>query len=162
MLTTVGSRILTATGVYCKSKGIDCKSSGSPQRKGPLVQGRAFEVSNGYDSAQPEATLSTANPQSNAFSPSTSQSLGQATVQLAACISDPDIYTLEDGLNVTAHSMGPSSEQDANLLQSFRTVLVDEGNRVHNDYLEISATNSDPALPPAYFSKCPWVFCQLS
>jgi hypothetical protein len=78
--------------------------------------------------------------------------LGRGAVESAAWDADAEIYTLEDGLNVTAHSMGLSAEQDGNLLQSFRTVLVDETNRVHNDFLEISATKSAPFLPPAYFS----------
>jgi hypothetical protein len=152
------SCILTTLGAYCKSKGIDCGSSSSaplPSQRGPSHAGRNVHHPHDHVNVQSNILTTTASPLPTSTSRSVSGSFGRYAVQTAASDADAETYTLEDGLNVTAHAMGLSAEQDGNLLQSFRTVLVDETNRVHNDFLEISAPNSDPSVPPAYFSTWP-------
>jgi hypothetical protein len=152
------SYILTTLGAYCKSKGIDCRSSSSAplqSQRGPSRVGRTIHNPHEHVNVQSNISTATTSPLPSTTGRPVSGSLGRDAVRTAASDADAETYTLEDGLNVTAHAMGLSAEQDGNLLQSFRTVLVDETNRVHNDFLEISAPKSDPAVPPAYFSTYP-------
>lgn len=62
------------------------------------------------------------------------------------------VYTLDDGLDLTAHSMGIAAEQDTHVLGLFRTVVVDETDRIHNDILQVSPGDLANGLPPVHFT----------
>ena len=48
------------------------------------------------------------------------------------------ILTLEDGIDMTAHSMGLSAEQDTHLLASFQSVMIDKTNKLKGDAIQVS------------------------
>jgi len=64
----------------------------------------------------------------------------------------PLIYTLEDNDNMTSHTMGLFSEQDTDLLASFRSVIMNEQNGVSADMIQVSTGNSDQNIPPIHFN----------
>lgn len=61
------------------------------------------------------------------------------------------LQTLEDGKDLTAHSIGLSAEQDTNLLASFRSVIINETNRVDGDIFQVHAGNNATGTPPLHF-----------
>ncbi|TPX16846.1 uncharacterized protein E0L32_003408 [Thyridium curvatum] len=62
------------------------------------------------------------------------------------------VHTLEDGPNLTAHSMGLSGEQDPELLSSFRSVVMNEVNRVDADIIQLCAGDIVTNQPPVHFT----------
>jgi len=65
---------------------------------------------------------------------------------------EPKVHTLEDGQGLTAHSLGLSAEQDTNLLASFRSVIINETNRVAGDMIQVYSGNAAAGTPPLHFS----------
>ncbi|KAI1619080.1 fungal-specific transcription factor domain-containing protein [Exophiala viscosa] len=64
---------------------------------------------------------------------------------------EPEVHTLEDGKNMTAHSMGLSAEQDTHLLDSFRSVIIDETNTVDGDMIQVDSGDPRAGVPPIHF-----------
>jgi len=64
---------------------------------------------------------------------------------------EPKIYTLEDNRNQTAHSMGLSAEQDTNLLATYRSVIINESNRVAGDIIKVYPGDVSRGAPPLHF-----------
>lgn len=62
------------------------------------------------------------------------------------------IHTLEDGFGKTAHSMGLSAEQDTHLLAAFRSVIIDERNRLNGDTVQVYSGHRATGMPPVHFS----------
>ncbi|EHK44883.1 hypothetical protein TRIATDRAFT_139428 [Trichoderma atroviride IMI 206040] len=62
----------------------------------------------------------------------------------APLASDYPLHTLEDNFNRTAHSMGPSGEQDIYLLDAFRCLIINE-----NDELDANIIQVYPGGPTA-------------
>lgn len=62
------------------------------------------------------------------------------------------VYTLEDGIDVTAHSMGIAAEQDPHLLSFFRAIITDETDRVHSNVVQVSPGDSLTGLLPIHFT----------
>nr|KAK5445832.1 hypothetical protein LTR18_003751 [Exophiala xenobiotica] len=65
--------------------------------------------------------------------------------------SESKIQTLEDGKNLTAHSLGLCSEQDTNLLASFRSVIMNENSRVAGDIMQVNPGSPVAGTPPVHF-----------
>lgn len=66
-------------------------------------------------------------------------------------VGEPQIYTLEDNKNQTAHSMGLSAEQDTNLLATCRSVIINERNRVAGDIIKVHPGDTGQGTPPLHF-----------
>ncbi|KIW11346.1 hypothetical protein PV08_10646 [Exophiala spinifera] len=64
---------------------------------------------------------------------------------------EPIVQTLEDGKDMTAHSLGLCSEQDTNLLASFRSVIMNETNRVAGDIMQVHPGSCESGTPPVHF-----------
>ncbi|OAP59630.1 hypothetical protein AYL99_06928 [Fonsecaea erecta] len=65
---------------------------------------------------------------------------------------EPQVHTLEDGKDLTAHCMGLAAEQDTHLLASFRSVIINETNRVDGDIIQAYSGNPATGTPPLHFS----------
>jgi hypothetical protein len=61
------------------------------------------------------------------------------------------VHTLEDSQDRTAHSMGLAAEQDTHLLSAFRSVIIDERNRLNGDTVRIYPGNLVQGTPPVHF-----------
>lgn len=68
-----------------------------------------------------------------------------------AYLAEPKVHTLEDGKNLTAHSMGLSAEQDTNLLASFWSVIISETDRVDGDVIQVYSGNAAAGRAPLHF-----------
>ncbi|KAJ9646860.1 hypothetical protein H2204_000552 [Knufia peltigerae] len=66
-------------------------------------------------------------------------------------VGEPVVQTLEDGKDMTAHSLGLCSEQDANLLASFRSVIMNESNRIAGDIMQVHPGDFERGTPPVHF-----------
>ena len=62
------------------------------------------------------------------------------------------VYTLEDNPKRTAHSMGMAGEQDAELMASFRSSVMNEANQVDADILQVYAGDLASNHPPVHFN----------
>ncbi|KAH6668152.1 putative Zn(II)2Cys6 transcription factor [Plectosphaerella plurivora] len=67
----------------------------------------------------------------------------------------PPIRTLEDAPGRTSHSMGPAAEQDALLLDSFRSVIMN-GHEIDAEFVQVfpgtsPSSHHGPARPPVHF-----------
>lgn len=62
------------------------------------------------------------------------------------------LYTLEDNPKRTAHSMGLAGEQDAGLMVSFRSSVMNEANQVDADILQVYAGDLMSNHPPVHFN----------
>ncbi|KAH0489557.1 hypothetical protein TgHK011_009980 [Trichoderma gracile] len=51
--------------------------------------------------------------------------------------SDLPLHTLEDNFNRTAHSMGPSAEQDTYLLDAFRCLIISEKDEIDANIIQV-------------------------
>ena len=69
-----------------------------------------------------------------------------------AYLVEPKVHTLEDGKDLTAHSMGLSAEQDTNLLASFRSDIISETDRVDGDIIQVYSGNAAAGTAPLHFS----------
>ncbi|EXJ65648.1 uncharacterized protein A1O5_11175 [Cladophialophora psammophila CBS 110553] len=64
---------------------------------------------------------------------------------------EPKAHTLEDGKDMTAHCLGLSAEQDTHLLASFRSVIMNETNRVAGDIIQVYPGSPATGTPPLHF-----------
>lgn len=62
------------------------------------------------------------------------------------------VETLDDVKGLTAHSLGPSSDQDANLLSSFRSNILNETSYVDVNIRQVFAGSSENNAPPVHFN----------
>ncbi|KAL1837396.1 hypothetical protein VTK73DRAFT_4707 [Phialemonium thermophilum] len=74
------------------------------------------------------------------------------TTAAAATAANTTVQTLEDGVGLTAHSMGLSAEQDTELLASFRSAVINETNNVDADIVQVCAGDRTGHRPPVHFS----------
>ncbi|UNI18845.1 hypothetical protein JDV02_005089 [Purpureocillium takamizusanense] len=65
---------------------------------------------------------------------------------------DPSVLTLEDGERRHAHCIGLAGEQDTDLLASFRSVIVNETNKVDAGVVQVFAGNPLQGEPPVHFN----------
>jgi hypothetical protein len=65
---------------------------------------------------------------------------------------DSGFQTLEDGMNLTAHSIGLSGEQDTDLLASFRSSTLNETDRVDINVIQVFEGDTAKAMPAVHFS----------
>jgi hypothetical protein len=164
-------------GLFCKGRGLDCKSSMEP----PLGQRSPSRPSVDQDdepSSSIEAPINTTFdgntvfhehisptstvPDNTLLSPATSveqMRMRDHFVNLYPSTPnrndgrflEPKIYTLEDNKNQTAHSMGLSAEQDTNLLATYRSVIINETNRVAGDIIKVFPGDVNEGAPPLHF-----------
>ncbi|KEF54473.1 uncharacterized protein A1O9_09640 [Exophiala aquamarina CBS 119918] len=163
--------------LFCKGRGLDCTSSLEPQT---VVQ-RFSSLPSLDQDEEPPVSLQTPidgpPPESPVFqehitpssvevdhtmlSPATSVeqmrrrdhfvNLYPSTPSRHEGSLEPKIYTLEDNKNQTAHSMGLSAEQDTNLLATYRSVIINESNRVAGDIIKVYPGNVSAGAPPLHF-----------
>ncbi|KAL2010952.1 hypothetical protein VTN00DRAFT_3670 [Thermoascus crustaceus] len=62
------------------------------------------------------------------------------------------VETLDDVKGLTAHALGPSSDQDANLLSSFRSNILNETSYVDVNIRQVFAGSSESNSPPIHFN----------
>ncbi|KAJ5090044.1 hypothetical protein N7532_008728 [Penicillium argentinense] len=89
--------------------------------------------------------------------PWTRSETSPATISLdspayAVTTNNPLIYTLEDNKNRTAHNMGLCAEQDTDLLESFRSVIMNEQDGVSADIIQIGVGDPKRSIPPVHFN----------
>ncbi|KAJ6438448.1 hypothetical protein O9K51_09040 [Purpureocillium lavendulum] len=72
--------------------------------------------------------------------------------EAAQAARDPSILTLEDGERRHAHCIGLAGEQDTDLLASFRSVIVNETNKVDAGVVQVFAGNPLHGEPPVHFN----------
>ncbi|EXJ81591.1 hypothetical protein A1O1_07655 [Capronia coronata CBS 617.96] len=160
--------------LFCRGRGLDCQSTIEP------IQHSRLQASDDDDEAmvlvEPAAEPS---PQEEQVSPEQvshgKNDHGQDLLSPSASVEDVDVrnwrrnhppttpsstgsrlteakvYTIEDGPNLTGHSLGLSAEQDTNLLASFRSVIINETNRVDGDIFQVHAGNPAVGTPPLHF-----------
>lgn len=78
----------------------------------------------------------------------TSVTVASSVTSTPAC----RVYTLEDNPRRTAHSMGMAAEQDAELMASFRSSVMNEANQVDADILQVYAGDIANNHPPIHFN----------
>lgn len=165
-------------GVFCKSRGLTCQSIAGSQRlgghrnrgrdreddaprEGPEVLRAAgpYTVPPGHASSidhSSEVSLEADLPVDSIYAPNTI--LAPADVDVtspegtASFLSGSRVYTLEDGISSTAHSMGIAAEQDPYLLTFFRAIIIDETDRVHSNVVQVSPGDSSTGLVPVHFT----------
>ncbi|KAM0483754.1 hypothetical protein ACHAPX_002250 [Trichoderma viride] len=182
--------------LFCKSRGIVCKSSAAPDEISSQQESAAESATeNGVSEAElvtPPAMGSSPALPRRSVSHSVSHSSPADTIQSSAGLSaagdlsleqqpsapsavvhqglirqngpsentleptsyglsppvplapDYPLHTLEDNFNRTAHSMGPSGEQDMYLLDAFRCLIINE-----NDELDANIIQVYPGGPTA-------------
>lgn len=94
------------------------------------------------------ATVSVPRPGSKSTSVATSAPVSSAVPSSLAA----RIYTLEDNPKRTAHSMGLAGEQDAELMVSFRSSVMNEANQVDADIMQVYAGDLVSNHPPVHFN----------
>lgn len=77
-------------------------------------------------------------------------SLGHGSGGESSHTQDLEPHTLEDGRDITAHSLGLSGEQDTNLLASFRAMILNEADSVDADIIQVYPGNG-AGKPPLHF-----------
>lgn len=93
-------------------------------------------------------TFSVPGPGSQSTSAATSASVSSAVPSSLAART----YTLEDNPKRTAHSMGLAGEQDAGLMVSFRSSVMNEANQVDADIMQVYAGDLMSNHPPVHFN----------
>lgn len=164
-------------GMFCKGRGLDCTSSLATQ----TVQRPASPPSVDHDGEHPtslDAPVDAPLQESPVFQEHitpTSVDLDPTLLSPVTSVEqmrrrdhfvnlypstpnrhegvllEPKIYTLEDNKNQTAHSMGLSAEQDTNLLATYRSVIINESNRVAGDIIKVYQGNVSVGAPPLHF-----------
>ncbi|KAI1627936.1 fungal-specific transcription factor domain-containing protein [Exophiala viscosa] len=166
--------------VFCKSRGLTCQSTLGPRRlhnfPSPGVGDYEQDGSGGHSLAAttntpgehvlsvegvPESPLvadqSIGTPSLDSIRTNDTRRgptdngvvspVGTATVR-----SDSKVYTLEDGIDVTARSMGIAAEQDPHLLAFFRAIIIDEQDRVHSNVVQVSLGDASTGAVPIHFT----------
>ncbi|EXJ82430.1 hypothetical protein A1O3_06243 [Capronia epimyces CBS 606.96] len=161
--------------LFCKGRGLDCQSTSDPIQHSrahstnedtePLVsleppaepcpqeeRVSAEQISPG-DNVPRQALLSPSASVDDMYlrdwlrkPPPTTPSSSNASRSL-----EPKVHTLEDGKNMTGHSLGLAAEQDTNLLASFRSVIINETDRVAGNIVQVYPGNLATGTPPLHF-----------
>ncbi|EPE03019.1 fungal specific transcription factor domain-containing protein [Ophiostoma piceae UAMH 11346] len=87
--------------------------------------------------------------------PGSQSALTATSAPVPSVVTSPQtvrVYTLEDNPKRTAHSMGMAGEQDAELMASFRSSVVNEANQVDADILQVFAGDLGSNQPPVHFN----------
>ncbi|CRK33057.1 hypothetical protein BN1708_006001 [Verticillium longisporum] len=158
--------------VFCKTRGLDCQSSGAAPRTNtptPVSPGATSELPERVPTLSPEAAVShnLQLPAHTHSSPSVDAPAGAVRPDASASspgvlpiFSTPSsvpsigvpplIRTLEDNPGQTSHSMGLAAEQDANLLGSFRSVIMN-GLEIDAEFVQVCPGSQETGKPPVHF-----------
>ncbi|KAL7794421.1 permease for cytosine/purines, uracil, thiamine, allantoin domain-containing protein [Trichoderma ceciliae] len=190
---------LVVAGLFCKSRGLICKSSPTPDEispqqesaadsttengasdaelvtppgmdSSPALARRSISHSSPADTIQSSAGLSAAGDlsleqQSSAPAAVVHQGLvrqsvpsGDGLEQSSYGLSPPvplasnlPLHTLEDNFNRTAHSMGPSAEQDTYLLDAFRCLIISENDEIDANIIQVYPGGPSADDRPVHF-----------
>ncbi|KAJ9136610.1 Fungal specific transcription factor domain-containing protein [Pleurostoma richardsiae] len=166
---------------FCRGKGLDCRATSDSEHPKPAEHREppaVVETSAVDEQPLPEIELVPAvNPAQPAVGLTGAPSppwtiVNDDALEIQQIVTSPDeavvalpintqsrartrraaLYTLEDGVNLTAHSMGLSGEQDTELLASFRSAVMNEVNRVDADIIQVCPGDLTGNRPPVHFS----------
>ncbi|KAL7936487.1 permease for cytosine/purines, uracil, thiamine, allantoin domain-containing protein [Trichoderma chlorosporum] len=183
-------------GLFCKSRGLTCKSSPTPDEissqhdsaadsttengasdaelvtppaidSSPGLARRSVSHSSPADTIQSSAGLSAAGDLTLEQQPSGSAAvvhqglvrqsgdgLEQPSYGLSPPVPQPSylpLHTLEDNFNRTAHSMGPSAEQDTYLLDAFRCLIISENDEIDANIIQVYPGGPSADDRPVHF-----------
>ncbi|KAK1716053.1 fungal-specific transcription factor domain-containing protein [Colletotrichum acutatum] len=142
--------VITSTPpcLFCKGRGIKCRSSASDS----VASGSAPSASS-FASASAPQDAAQDGPSSNSESPRiTSNNISLSTrSDPIEVIPAPYLQTLEDHENRTAHSMGPAAEQDTHFLASFRSDVLSGPNQIDAEFIQVYKGGGYPWDPPVHF-----------
>ncbi|KAJ5619468.1 hypothetical protein N7510_003452 [Penicillium lagena] len=160
---------------FCRTRGLQCTSTEDRRTR----QSRLSRVPLEDQSVTPDTpaacdeddSLLESNSESGSFnifpggppnaSPGTAGALPPPEIQPASytqspagvsVTTNPQIHTLEDNENRTAHYMGLSGEQDTDLLASFRSVIINEQDGVSADVFQVYPGDPVKNMPPIHFN----------
>lgn len=190
---------INIAGLFCKSRGLVCKSSPTPDElssqqdsatesttengvseaefvsppgidSSPAPPRRSVSHSSPADTIQSSAGLSAAGDLSLEPQPSVpatvvhqglvrqTGSSGDTLEQTSYGLSPPvplasnfPVHTLEDNFNRTAHSMGPSGEQDIYLLDAFRCLIISENDEIDANIIQVYPGGPSADDRPVHF-----------
>ncbi|EEY16957.1 conserved hypothetical protein [Verticillium alfalfae VaMs.102] len=154
--------------VFCKTRGLDCQSSGPAARTNtppPVSPGATSELPERVPTLSPEVVVYY-NPQLPAHthaSPSVDASAGAVRLDAVGIspgglpISHPSScghrrlrYRTLKTIPPDVHSMGLAAEQDANLLSSFRSVIMN-GLEIDAEFVQVCPGSQETGKPPVHF-----------
>ncbi|KAK1463052.1 hypothetical protein CCUS01_08457 [Colletotrichum cuscutae] len=146
--------VITSTPpcLFCKGRGIECKSSASDS-----VASRSALSASLFASAPAPQNAAQDGAQDGPFSNSESPRIASNNVCPSArsdsfeVIPAPYLQTLEDNENRTAHSMGPAAEQDTHFLASFRSDVLSGPNQIDAEFVQVYKGSGYPWDPPVHF-----------
>ncbi|KIX97147.1 uncharacterized protein Z520_07261 [Fonsecaea multimorphosa CBS 102226] len=163
--------------LFCRGRGLDCQSTSQPrtarqsglQEPDPndeqldtleslaeshLGEDRVLEMQASPGDADGHHLLSSPNShRGNAEMQSRLSSVHPRPQSSSDVhVLETKVHTLEDGQDLTAHCMGLSAEQDTHLLASFRSVIINETNRVDGDIIQVHPGNPATGTPPLHFT----------
>ncbi|UQC75251.1 uncharacterized protein CLUP02_01904 [Colletotrichum lupini] len=142
--------VITSTPpcLFCKERGIECKSSASDS----VASSSALSASL-FASAPAPQDAAQDGPSSNSESPriASDNIRPSARSDSIEVIPAPYLQTLEDNENRTAHSMGPAAEQDTHFLASFRSDVLSGPNQIDAEFIQVHAGSGYPWDPPVHF-----------
>ncbi|KAL6887354.1 permease for cytosine/purines, uracil, thiamine, allantoin domain-containing protein [Trichoderma longibrachiatum] len=198
-LTAPPSANTVVAGLFCKNRGLSCKSTPAPDEipaqhettgesvagngasdaelgtspamdPSPGVARRSISHSSPADTVPSAAGLSAAgdldlDEQPSAPSAMVHQSLVRQPGPPADGLSQPSygvsppvpvasnlpLHTLEDNFNRTAHSMGPSAEQDTYLLDAFRCLIISEKDEIDANIIQVYPGSQSEDDRPVHF-----------
>ena len=163
-------------GLFCKGRGLDCQStlaqsrrysrSQAPDEDDESESSLELPVESSLQESVPlteQVSPGFADPRRPLLSPGTSiedmdvqDRLSSAQLRSPGSVDthllESKVHTLEDGKDLTSHSIGLSAEQDTHLLASFRSVIINEANRVDGDVIQVDSGNPAARTPPIHFS----------
>lgn len=169
-------------GRFCRDKGLDCRATSVPEALKPFPDGGASVTAETSPRAEEQTLAEILVITDTSRTQSVIQPIGAPsppwTVNNDDVVHGPDVvtspedavltisakspsharttrsiqHTLEDGLNITAHSMGLSGEQDTELLASFRSVVMNEVDRVDANIIQVYPGDITGNRPPVHFS----------
>ncbi|PTB50692.1 hypothetical protein M431DRAFT_94416 [Trichoderma harzianum CBS 226.95] len=196
LLTESPNAKTVVAGLFCKSRGLTCKSSPTPDEissqqesaadsttengasdaelvtppaidSSPSLARRSVSHSSPADTIQSSAGLSAAGDLSLEQQSSgsaavvhqglvrqSSDGLDQPSYGVSPpvpILSNGPLHTLEDNFNRTAHSMGPSAEQDTYLLDAFRCLIISENDEIDANIIQVYPGGPSADDRPVHF-----------
>nr|XP_036579908.1 fungal specific transcription factor domain-containing protein [Colletotrichum truncatum]KAF6787664.1 fungal specific transcription factor domain-containing protein [Colletotrichum truncatum] len=180
---SASSRLSLHVGLFCKGRGLECKSSapgaapsssassgpertsqpenevaressvpGSRQLESPSTPALVISY-DGNASEEGNSSFTPHDPPSH----HPNQNAGAHHLPVSSpSVSTPrpgpnGLWTLDDNVNRTAHSMGPAAEQDTHLLDSIRSGILSSPDDVDADMIQVYAGSKYPWDPPVHF-----------
>ncbi|KAH0841262.1 putative Zn(II)2Cys6 transcription factor (Eurofung) [Fonsecaea pedrosoi] len=163
--------------LFCRGRGLECQSTSQPRTRRHSGSQEPDPDDERLESLEPlaeshastdgmlEMQISPGNTEDQHLLPSPDSHVGDVDTRSPLSTThprppssngviglEPKVHTLEDGKNLTAHCMGLAAEQDTHLLASFRSVIINETNRVDGDIIQVYAGNPATGTPPLHFS----------